>query len=710
MKHPRRPFRISRQNRLFNLLKTEFGDVRRAYEMFDEFLRQKIYNDEFSSKLLNVAKSRDDAPWDLRRLAVLMLEHQALKIPPNQLDGFELLFIRLGLMSAPGNNKAIVRSVLKEGYSAIDLRNFIPEFRRRLERMKYVHDKIEGRRTSDIALRNFIEISRLECKLSLGRYLFSADEVAERILKQLKISDGLKDVEQGQPAFVRDQLSDALSRLPDFEARIVERLCESSNIYWVSENTSAKINSLVEYPLTTVVVVIKIPGSNIELEIKRVGRKGKNSLNVVYARDGYTVSPSHRLDGGSMRWLLRFEANAASRFAFIYRGVHGTSAPMASYISRSTIFSLPVGKTRVQTFPYFTEPQLFGQGFQAMRVAMRESVDAFREEGSSQVPTLPGELGLTAQFISQVAPAQTILSGTTSFRLDKVAAYLSNDGPRLYFEEGLGAKFSRHDARRFADSILQEILGVYQPPDTTYQNHQQYVRAAFRMTENRDRANQIYLSLMKQIAKFWGTLLAVRGYSRGESFVARNVGLKSVWAAGQWQVRIIFMDHDALVIPGPHDKNFLAQNALPEMALDERYIWGGTNAAQFATSEVGYLRNIYRVGVAVAKKGQALANQNLGRAYKKTRRALLTNPKLRALFNEQFVRRLPDWDTFVSGYLKLNGNESAALSWTKEMTKTLAAKGYRSDSFENFEKAIGQNREFLERYCRLFDPVIRKLV
>jgi hypothetical protein len=186
--------------------------------------------------------------------------------------------------------------------------------------------------------------------------------------------------------------------------------------------------------------------------------------------------------------------------------------------------------------------------------------------------------------------------------------------------------------------------------------------------------------------------------------------LKSVWDAGQWQVKIIFMDHDALVIPGPHDKNFLAQNALPEMALDERYIWGGTNAAQFATSEVGYLRNIYRISEDLGKKGQALASQNLRKAYKKTQRALSTNPKLRALFNEQFVRRLPDWDTFVSGYLQLNGDESAASRWKKEMTKTLAAKGYRADSFENFEKAIDKNREFLERYRRLFDPETKERI
>jgi len=47
------------------------------------------------------------------------------------------------------------------------------------------------------------------------------------------------------------------------------------------------------------------------------------------------------------------------------------------------------------------------------------------------------------------------------------------------------------------------------------------VEAAFGVAENRARADQVYLSLVEQIAKFWGTLLAIGGYSRGESFVAR---------------------------------------------------------------------------------------------------------------------------------------------------------------------------------------------
>ena len=261
-----------------------------------------------------------------------------------------------------------------------------------------------------------------------------------------------------------------------------------------------------------------------------------------------------------MQWLLQYEAISASKLSVIYRLVHGSEAPIASYVSRSSIYSVPAGDSAVQTLPYFTEPQLFGKGFREMRTAMSESVEAFGYEGNELLPPIPGDLGLTAQFIGHVTPAQAILCGTSSFRLDKLALYLSSSGPEKYFE-GLNVKPRRRDERRFADELLEEVLGIYRAPNVRYQSYDQYLEAAFAIAENRTRANQVYLSLMEQIGKFWGTLLAVRGYSRGESFVARNVGLKSSWDEGQWKVRIIFMDHDSVVMPGPEDKDFRAKIA-----------------------------------------------------------------------------------------------------------------------------------------------------
>lgn len=360
------------------------------------------------------------------------------------------------------------------------------------------------------------------------------------------------------------------------------------------------------------------------------------------------------------------------------------------------------GRAEVQTIPYFTDARLFGPRFSEMRAAMAESVGAFRKETGANLADLPGDLGLTAQFLGQVTPGQAILSGTSSFRLDRLAVYLSADGPQVYFKEGLMLAYSKHDARRFADQLLEEVLGSYRAPNVEYRNHEQYLTAAFRIAENRARADQIYLSLLQQIARFWGTLLAVRGYSQGESFVARNVGLKSVWDEGQWKVKVIFMDHDALAIPGRRERKFYAFSALPNMALDERHIWGKSSPELFAMCEVGCLQKIYRIGGDFQVKGQSVAQASLKDAYQQTQHRLLTDPRARRLFSQEFIERLPDWDTLVRGYFQMNGNKSAT-TWKKQMRKELPTKRYKPSQFDSFLEVIEKNRAFLERNSFLFD-------
>ena len=702
MKHLARASGASSQQPLLDLLATEFDEAPQAFALFDELFRHERFSRGFCLRLLAVVKQRTSASWNIRRLAVLMLEHQILKLHPDNLDDFDFALTQLNLKEASGPGKGIVSSVLKEGYSTTDLRRFIPEFRRRLARLNRVHRKVKGNRTLPAAVRDFIALSRHECKLTLARYLFTPEEVVTEILGHLQVTRGVKDPGVSQPAFVDAEATRGRAVLPEYEARILRRLCEASRVYWVSATTSSAINSLVEYPATTVVLVIKPPGSDIEFEIKRAGRKGHTPLNVVFARDGYTVPPSHRLDGGSMQWLLRYEAKSASQLSAIYRLVHGVEAPMAHYVSRTTISTVPIRGGEVQTLTYFTDTQAFGKGFREMRVAMEESVAAFRTEGYPNRLDLPGDLGLTAQFIGITSPTQAILSGTSSFRLDKLATYLSGNGPQLYFEDCLATAPSTHDAQRFADALLEEILGVYHPPDVKYRSHAQYLAAAFSVAANRARADRSYLSLVQQIATFWGTLLAVRGYSRGESYVARNVGLKSVWDAGRWHVRIIFMDHDALALPGPRDKGFDARGAIPGMALDESYIWEAWPPEQFETSEVGYLQAIYRVSKEVDKKRLKLARMALTKAYNKTQHELLTNHQLRTFFHEDFVKRLLDWDTLVKGYLQITPDTDAFTQWTKEMKQMLAEKGYEERMFDVYREVMENYRGFLERQAYLF--------
>jgi hypothetical protein len=702
MKNLKRPDRLSGRARLLNLVTDRFSDVRQAADLLGEFQRHRVYSKKFCLKLLATAKQSGNASWEVRRLAILMLEHQILKLRADQLEEFDFLLAQLKLKPARGLSIGVVSSVLRQGFSTTELRPFIREFRTKLERLNRVHNQIQANKTSDEALVEFIELSRSDCKLSLARYLFTPEEVVEQILEKVLVTDGIKDRDSG-PGRVESEMKRALALLPAFEAKVLKRLYESANVYWVSPATSLQINSLVEYPTTTVVLVIKLPGSDMEFEIKRAGRQGEHPLNVVYSRNGYTVPPSHRLDGGSMQSLLRYEADKGTKLSLIYRLAHGVEAPMGNYVSRTSVSALPAREANVPTLTYFTQPEMFGQGFRGMRRAMKDSVEAFKSEGNNNLPDMPGDWGLTAQFIGHVQPAQAIISGTSAFRMDKLAAYLSSNGAELYFKKGLRVSYSAHDAKMFADTILEEILGHYEPPSERYEDHDRYLAAALSVPANRARADRIYKSLLQQIAKFWGTLLAVRGYTCGESFVARNVAVKSFWNKGQWDVKIIFMDHDALVIPNPENGRFFAHGDVPNMTLDERYIWNRSDPKRFAESEAGCLQQIYRVGKDLDAEAQRLAYIELKRAYKKTQLELLTNPELQRLFSKRLIERLCDWDTLVGGFLQMNGNKAVTNKWKREMKKLLASKKYPPDAFDAYLAVMEKNKPFLTRHSFLFD-------
>lgn len=647
-------------------------------------------------KLIKLARQRQ-VPWAVRRLATLLAEQQILKLRPDDLAVFDRIFVALNLKQ-PGLDHGLDPAVLKEGYTTTELRGFVVEFQRRLARLNRVHRSMPGSNIDASAARDLVATSRRDCKLALARYLFTPEEVVDRLLKEIRVSDGVKDVDFEQPRYVDAEVAHALSALPEFEAGILERLCQSSKIYWVSNETSSQINSLVEYPLTTVVLVIKPPGSHFEFELKRAGRRGGNPLSVVFRRGGNRVSPSHRLDGGSMQWLLRYEARNGSKLSFIYRLVHGTHAPLPAYAARNTIFGIPA-PGNPPAFRYFTDETVFGRkGFSDMRAAMKESVEVLDNEEGEYLPKLGGDMALTAEFLSHVGPSQTIVCGTSSFRLDKLSTYLSPDGAETYFKRWLQADYTHDDARQFADELLDEVFGVYDSPNVRFEDYESYLKAAFSVPENRQRADEIFLRLVKEIATLWGTLLGVRGHSRGESFVARNVGLRSVWEKGEWRVKMIFMDHDGLSLPEMEHGHFFAQNALPGILLDERHIWGRANPDLFAGTLMGCLQRIYRTSKPLEKRAQKLAEAELKTAYKKTQQALATNKTLRAFFNGTFLNRLLDWDDFVTGYLDGRGRR-----WRSEMKQMFAKKGYEPDMFDTYAGAVDKHKDFFERNGFLFE-------
>src|SRR5207244_4032558 len=82
----------------------------------------------------------------------------------------------------------------------------------------------------------------------------------------------------------------------------------------------------------------------------------------------------------------------------------------------------------------------------------------------------------------------------------------------------------------------------------------------------------------------------------GESFVARNSGLRKVWQGGKWRVRVIFMDHDALSFASVGVEAFRPHAPITNAELDARQILG-------ARGELVYLRDIYRAPAAVQRRG-----------------------------------------------------------------------------------------------------------
>src|SRR5262249_17525345 len=256
-------------------------------------------------------------------------------------------------------------------------------------------------------------------------------------------------------------------------------------------------------------------GSHRELEGKGVGGGGAPPLSV-----GSHVPPSHRLDGGSMISSLQWDAHATAALGHLYRLIHGEPAPISRIVQILGKSHVPARDRGYECdrpiAEYLTHPEVYGAGCDTMRKAMANVVGCFRQERGDVVPPIPGDYGLTAQLIAFAGPAQAIVCGSSSFRLDLVANYLSADGPEAYFREGLRTEYQPADAKRLADDVLDEALGVYHPPRVGYEDHAQYVAAGLAAPRNRARANAVYKSLLEQIGTMWGTLLGLRGYSFGE--------------------------------------------------------------------------------------------------------------------------------------------------------------------------------------------------
>lgn len=572
-----------------------------------------------------------------------MLQRQLLLLPSTRIAEHDFWFVQFGLKRRKGIDLPLHREVLREGFRARDVKGFVREWRRRLKRPAGLLQKFP----SGQCVMRWQYLAQGEYRVFLARYVFSAQEVVARVLSQLRVTQGEEMPFPQDSDLIQAEARLAGEALPKYEARILKLLCDPAKIYWVSEQPDGAVNSLLAYPPGGVVLVVKPPGSCLEFEIKRAGTPTSQPLSVMFEHEGESVPPSHRLQGGSLGWHLRFEARAAARFSRIYRAVHGKAPAISIIHCAKSIQTLPTAMGERAIIEFLSSRQLFGEGFEAMRDALRHCVRAAFDADDHGVRDLPGELGRTMNFLIQAWPGQAVQSGTSSLRLDRLAEYLSPNGAKRYFGISLKGRAEPENAKEFADQLFEEILGDFSRPPRGSRSYRRYLSEVF--AKNRRRADHVFLALLRELGTFWGTLAAVKGYSNGESFVSRNLGLRSEWSGAQWRVGLRFMDQDDLHLPDPRLDGFSPDGLLKGMLLDQKYVFGSKNHPN-PKSSLFALSQIYWVAPSVHAAGVRTLKQARMSAIKKTTVELKRNIPLRDHFSPTFLKRSLQCDRLWAAY------------------------------------------------------------
>jgi hypothetical protein len=685
------------------ILRARFGEEPDLIALVAEFLSLLTYDRRFVTKLLSLSSGSMGNSWNIRLLAALMLANQCRRLEQKNEDEFKFLFRKFGMLSH--DEKQLDERVLREGYTSIDLKTFIAEFLVNLSRLDRVHQNIRGHKTTLRAFHDFISLTREACKLSLVRYLFSSAEVANHLRDQLKVSSGIRSsmTMEGE-----QEAKCGLLGLPDYEEEILQALAADRFVYWVSDRTSSEINAVVENPIRTVACVLKPPGSAIEFEIKRTGLSEHFPLTARFtSNSGEPLPPSHRLQGGAVTASLQWESTQAARVSQLYRFVHGCEAPVSKLLSLTRYTSIPIDGEEVNLVDYFTDPIVFGDSYEKMREEMALCVSAFDAQYGDELSQMPGPIGLTGRFLVHAMPCQGIFTKTSSYRLDTLATYLSPKGADAYFLKGLKRTgYSSSEARQFADSLLDETLGVYVAPDVAYESHDQYLRAAFAVPENRERADYLHGSTIAALGMLWGTLLAMGAYSVGESFVGRNVGLKSCFENGAWTVKLYCMDHDNLHIPDEEEEFFWPHPVLRASVLDECFICANPGRPnQVDGSSVWYLEQIYNVEQQTREKSKTYLHQAMEKGYKQTRWGMDHHPRVKRLFSKSYIRHMHDWDVIVADYLTIRGDAAQMERWKARTVAYLSRREFSQDVIANYLTAVQKHNDVIDRYSFLYLPI-----
>jgi len=192
----------------------------------------------------------------------------------------------------------------------------------------------------------------------------------------------------------------------------------------------------------------------------------------------------------------------------------------------------------------------------------------------------------------------------------------------------------------------------------------------------------------------------MRGFSDGESFVQRNVGLKSVWCDGDWRLRLIVQDHDDLTVAGIGPRWISPWREVSGMQRDEVHILGGPVGTSTVEGDAAALQQIYRVDPVVAGAGVSALKEAAAAAFDRGQAELAVNRDLQDLFPRGFLDARGDYYELVSRFLRA---DPADLNpWTEDASAYLGARGYPAEQIATYTKSIYHFRRFFDRMRFLY--------
>lgn len=582
------------------------------------------------------------APWAERVQAALGLDRALRSALDKELPAAEWLCLELGLIEASSDGVRTTSRVAESGYAA---RSW-PALRRELARRLAAWPSVAE---ADVEL-----AIRRPSRLVLARHLIPADEVVAEVRSRLRISTGARRPVHDARGVADIEARRELDSLPAYERRIVEGLFCDQAIYWLppavvgredvaddSLDNRLFDDDLVEQPPGTVVLVVRPPASDWELEIKRTGLSRDRLLSIAASR-----VPSHRLAGASTVSALTFEAEAAASFAVAYRHVHGVDADVSRVLDLRVVLKVPSPRGEVYVTDYFTDPGLFGDGHAEMRSALKFNLEAHARERKEEIDIVPGDFGESTAFLQLWSPAQAALSRTSAWRLDGLADRLSASAP-----EGFRMAPELPSSDPEVDDLAALVVdGGVSPARPSVD------RVGAILAANRDRARANYHRLLVQVGRFWGTLLGLGGHSQGESLVGRNVGLRRRWQGGRPRVEVVFMDHDNLYLPATDVRIPPLGASLAGLRKDELALFGGALRGRYLQGTIELLERIFRVTPLQADAGRGRFWSQVGRSHAQTRRALRDAPALSRLFHSELAAGLEERDALVRRYLDGQGS------------------------------------------------------